>query len=174
MELGPLIIILLRLLIPFTILRWPLVGGIICMLLDGGDVVLIDVINKGDFSHYHLLDKYLDMYYLSFEVYVSWKWTNLLARRTSIILFIYRLVGFVLFEVTQVRLFLFIFPNLFENFFLFFVAYKSFLKRETLNLKQLVVILLILLIPKMFQEYVLHFKQAQPWNWFKTNIWWYN
>ncbi len=28
----------------------------------------------------------------------------------------------------------------------------------------------ILLVPKMAQEYLLHFTEAQPWNWFKENF----
>ena len=110
---GPLVVITLRLLIPFSILRYPLLGGILCMLIDALDVVLITFINQGEFSNYHTTDKILDIYYLSFEAYKFFNYPNKLVRRTSTILFVYRVVGFVLFEFTKLRVLLFIFPNLF-------------------------------------------------------------
>jgi hypothetical protein len=30
--------------------------------------------------------------------------------------------------------------------------------------------LAILLVPKMIQEYVLHYAEAQPWDWTKRNV----
>ena len=52
-----LIIILIRLIVPLTILRWPLAGGLFSMLLDALDVVLIEMIGQGGFEHYAALDK---------------------------------------------------------------------------------------------------------------------
>ena len=63
---GELIIILVRLVVPLSIFRWPLAGGVASMLLDALDVVLIEMIGLGGFSNYASLDKALDMYYLSF------------------------------------------------------------------------------------------------------------
>ena len=91
---ATLIIILLRLVIPISIFRWPLAGGIIAMLLDAVDVVLVDFLadflgeERGFQLNYHTLDKWLDMYYLTFELFVSFRWTNALARNTSIALFV--------------------------------------------------------------------------------------
>lgn len=140
------------------------------MLLDAIDVVLIGILNLGDFPNYPSTDKYLDVYYLSFELIVSLRWTNTLVRNTSIFLFVYRLIGFVLFEITSIRVFLLIFPNLFENFFIFFEAYKRIKKTEKLGWKGLLIALVLLLIPKMGQEYMLHFKEFGPWHWFRTEI----
>lgn len=168
---GPIIVTLIRLVIPLTIFRWPLLGGLLSLVVDALDVVFITVLSMGDFSNYHMVDKYLDMYYLSIEAYMSFKWTNPLARRTSLILFVYRAVGFVLFEVTKMRVLLFMFPNLFENFYLFYLGWQKLTKKDPVtSVKSLLIILAILLIPKMAQEYLLHFVQAQPWNWMKTHI----
>lgn len=168
---GPVIVITLRLILPLTIFRWPLFGGLLTMAADALDVVLITYLNMGDFQNYASLDKYLDMYYLSMEFFVSLFWRNKLARGTSIILFFYRTVGFVLFEVTKIRLFLLLFPNLFENFYLFYLAYKKVIKKDPItSYKNLFLILFILLIPKMIQEYILHFALFHPWNWIKFNI----
>ena len=113
---GQGVVIGLRLIVPLLIFRSPLVGGVLAMLLDGADVIIVEQFGPGGMgSKYHQLDKYLDIYYLSMEAYVSLTWTELRPRLTSIGLFLYRLVGVVLFELTGIRLLLFIFPNLFEN-----------------------------------------------------------
>ena len=171
---AALLVILLRILIPLGIFRWPLLFGVIVMLLDGADVILVDGFAfltgepGGLGAGYHGLDKWLDMYYLSFELVVSLRWSHALARNTSIALFLYRVIGFAAFELTGVRKFLFFFPNLFENFFLFYLAARKYFPRLVPRTFWGVVgALLILYIPKFFQEYILHFLELQPWVWFK-------
>lgn len=168
---GPLVVIILRLLIPLIILKRPFLGAILAMALDALDVVLITILNMGNFSNYHSLDKILDMYYLSLELYVSLHWTNILAKHTSIFLFMWRVIGFIIFETLKIRWVLFIFPNLFENFFLFYVTWKKYKKTDVIkNFKTLFVILMLLLLLKLPQEHLLHIKKAQPWTWTKQNI----
>ena len=159
---------------PISIFRWPLMGGVVAMLLDGADVILADFLAKslGETLvvqlDYHSLEKWLDMYYLLFEFIVSLKWINRLARNTSVALFVFRTIGFVLFEVTGIRKMLFFFPNLFENFFLYYLAAKRFFpKLVPKTLLQLTAVLVILYIPKFAQEWILHYKELQPWGWFK-------
>ena len=151
-----LIIVVIRLLVPLTILRWPLVGGILSLLVDALDVVLATLLHLGGLWNYHSLDKYLDTYYLALEVVVAQRWLGL-PRWTATGLFAFRAVGVVLFEVTNTRMFLFFFPALFENFFLFYVALLRFFPRYLLTPRRLVLWLGILLIPKMAQEYALHY-----------------
>lgn len=160
-----------------SIFRYPLAGGIVSMLLDGLDVVIADVIGLGNLpiiaeyynTSYHAIDKYLDMYYLSFAFLVSFRWRERLAKMTSIWLFIWRAIGFVLFEITKVRILLFLAPNLFENFYLFYLMVKHYKPRWSIKTKKrLFIILFLLYIPKFGQEYLLHVTEAQPWTWFKT------
>ncbi len=167
MELGPLIVILLRLIIPLSIFRWPFWGTVIALVLDAIDVILIDVFQMGDFANYSALDKGLDMYYLAFSFIISLRWHGL-AKKTSIILFVYRLIGVALFEITHTRVLLFVFPNLFENWFLFWAARNRYFKKFQLTTKRLFIVLFILLVPKMAQEYLLHYMQATPWNWIQS------
>ena len=109
MTIAAIIVIIIRLLIPLTILRWRITGAIASMLMDAIDVVLVDVLatafnEPGGFGdRYQLVDKWLDMYYLAFELYVSLSWSNVLARNTSIFLFVFRLVGLIAFEATHIR-----------------------------------------------------------------------
>ncbi len=153
-----LLIIVLRVLLPLTILRWPLAGGILALLADALDIVFASLVDLGGLWQYHNLDKYLDTYYLALEAIVAQRWTAL-PRWTATLLFAYRLTGVVLFEVTNIRLFLFFFPALFENFFLFYAALLRFAPDYELTMRRLGMWLAILLVPKMIQEYVLHYQQ---------------
>jgi hypothetical protein len=172
MNTGELIIIALRLLVPLTIFRWPLWGGIAAMLLDGADVILIEQIPGGSFGdHYHTLDKVLDSYYLTIELIVALRWQSPWAKWPAVALFVYRAVGVVLFELTERRIFLFVFPNLFENWWLYVVAVERFWSRVYPNsVKTVAIPMVLLLIPKMAQEYLLHFAEAKPWNWTKERL----
>jgi len=166
---GQLIIVLLRLAVPVSILRWPLAGGLFSMLLDALDVVLIEMIGQGGFEHYAALDKGLDTYYLAFEVFVSLRWEPI-ARWTSVALFAYRAVGVVAFEATQTRALLLVFPNLFENFYVFYLVMRRVAPAYVLTPRNLAMWLMLLLIPKLAQEYLLHYAEAQPWDWIKRNV----
>ena len=177
MSIAALIVIALRLVIPISIFRWRKSGAVVAMILDGLDVVLVDVIAKalgeqggfGDF--YQPMDKWLDMYYLTFEVIVSLRWSNTLARNTSVFLFVYRLLGLIIFEITGVRKVLFIFPNMFENFFLYYIIADRFVPRIVpRTYRQLALVLALLYIPKFGQEWVLHFQELKPWEWFKGAV----
>ena len=153
-------IVVIRLTVPWTIYRWPLIGGILSLIADALDIVLATLMNRylgtDGLWNYHDLDKYLDTYYLAIEALVAQRWASL-PRWTATALFGYRLVGVILFEATNVRLFLFIFPAVFENFFLFYCVIQRFFPAYELTPRRLAMWLFILLIPKMVQEYILHY-----------------
>lgn len=172
MSTGQAIVIALRLLIPLLILRYPLAGGIAAMIIDALDVVLISAMHLGGFGdHYSELDKLLDSYYLTLELIVAFRWTSPYARIPSVALYVYRMIGVAVFEATHARVTLFIFPNLFENWWLYVVFVARFFPAlYPKSLKSTTIPLLILLVPKMGQEYLLHYKEAEPWDWIKSNI----
>ena len=153
-----LLIVVLRLILPLTILRWPLAGGLLALAADALDIVFASLVDFGGLWNYHSLDKYLDTYYLGLEAIVAQRWMPI-PRWTATLLFGYRLIGVVLFEATNIRMFLFVFPALFENFFLFYAALLRFAPEYDLTLRRLAMWLAILLVPKMIQEYVLHYQQ---------------
>ena len=172
MTTGAAIIIAIRLVVPLLILRKPFIGGIASMIADTLDVVLIELIGLGGFGdYYHTTDKLLDTYYLSFELWVSLGWENPVRKWICAVLFPYRVFGVVLFELTGHRVMLFIFPNLFENWWLWCAFTKDYLPRwEPTTLRASLVALALLLIPKMVQEYMLHFAEVQPWDWIKREV----
>ena len=154
-----LIIVAIRLLVPVTILRWPLLGGVLSLIADALDIVLATLLDLGGLWNYHNLDKYLDTYYLAIECIVAQKWQDL-PRWTATALFGYRVIGVILFEATNIRMFLFFFPSLFENFFLFYAAVQQFVPAYELTPRRLALWLVVLLIPKMVQEYFIHYQRA--------------
>lgn len=169
---GELIVIGLRLAVPFLIFRFWLAGGIAVMLLDAADVIIIDLLGLGGFGdHYAELDKVLDSYYYTIEVVVALRWENPWMRWPAAALFVYRLIGTVLFEVSDTRLFLFLFPNLFENWWLYcVVVIKWFPSLVPHSWKSTTIPLVLLLAPKLGQEYLLHLAEAKPWHWTKEHI----
>ena len=92
-------------------------------------------------------------------------------RRTAEVLFAWRLVGVILFEITLVRPLLLVFPNLFENYFLYIlVARRWFPRFVPRTVRQSIIASFILLIPKELQEYVLHYAQLHPWQWLRETF----
>jgi hypothetical protein len=172
-----LIVIALRLVLPLTILRWPLAGGLLAMAVDALDVVLVDAIagalgQPGEFGPFYAqLDKWIDIYYLSLELVVVRRWPESLPRSAAILLFVWRFAGVVAFEVTAHRPLLLIFPNLFENFFIYVLVarrwFPSFMPR---TVPQLLAVLVALLIPKIIQEWVLHREELHPRQWLRDQV----
>jgi hypothetical protein len=103
------------------VLRWPLLGGLLAVLIDLSDLLLMGVLDLGGVPDYQTLDKYLDQVYLAAFLVVAMRWSDP-ARRIAIALYLYRLVGFVAFELTGERALLLLFPNVFEFWFLFVAA----------------------------------------------------
>lgn len=161
-----------RLLVPLSIFRWPFWGGLACIAADAFDSVIQDATGIHPLEgHYHNFDKAYDIYYLAFEAWVASGWLDPLARYTALTLFGLRLLAVLLFEVTDVRGLFLIGPNIFENFFLFIAGMKTIdpAYRVTSRL-QLAAIVLFVGVPKVLQEYVMHYREAATWEFVKENI----
>ncbi len=99
------------------------------------------------------------------------RWESAWARVPAIVLYVYRGIGVIAFEVTDERPLLLVFPNLFENWWLYVVIVAKFFPRlYPRSLATTAIPLVILLIPKLAQEYLLHYREAQPWGWLKANV----
>jgi len=174
---AAIIVIGLRLVLPLTILRWPLAGGILAMIVDALDVVLVDAMagalgQPGEFGPFYAqIDKWLDMYYLSLELVGVRRWTESLPRSAATLLFAWRLAGVVAFEITGSRPLLLVFPNLYENFYIYVLVvrrwFPALMPRTVL---QGSLVLLALLVPKVIQEWVLHWEQMHPWQWLRNDV----
>jgi hypothetical protein len=112
-----LVIAVVRIAGSLPVLRWPLAGGILAVLVDLADLLLLDVLDLGGVPDYQRLDKVLDLVYLTAFLVVALRWTGP-DRRVSVALYAWRMAGFVAFEVTGERALLLVFPNVFEPWFL--------------------------------------------------------
>lgn len=167
---GPLISIILRLITPLSIIRWPFAGGIASIIADSVDWHIISFFNRADLQRYQNPDKLLDLYYLSVEMGVVMLWKNKLVQRLLFILFFVRFAGIVLFEYTKQRYMLVIFPNLFEWMYLFYLGYKLLYKREPFtSRRRLVIVFLVLLVAKMIHEYAMHIVQLDFVKWLQIH-----
>lgn len=117
-----------RLLLPLTIFRFPIVGIVGCLILDGVDQTIFQQFTTLDLSGYQSYDKALDVYYLSIAyIAILRNWDSGAAFQVARFLFYYRLAGVVLFESTgaQYRWLLLVFPNTFEYFFIFYELVRT-------------------------------------------------
>jgi len=172
-------IILLRSFVPFLILHFPLLGGLIAMVADGLDIMIFEAFRYGFLSGipYHYMDKVFDMWYLFFEFIIVLRWKDILASKVGKILFSWRLVGFAVFMIFGIREAFFFAPNIFEYFFLAMLIIWKVKPGFKLNKKSLIIILLIVGLPNIVKEYFMHFAyQDQTWVFFRDNLfsWLYN
>lgn len=115
-----------RFLLPLFIPAFPLPAIIACLVLDGIDKSIFELFTASDLAGYQSYDKSLDIFYLSIAMLaVMRNWTSRPAAEVGRFLFYYRLVGVLLFELTQWRPMLLLFPNTFEYFFIFFEVVRS-------------------------------------------------
>jgi hypothetical protein len=167
------LIILIRGGTPFLIFRWQLAGGLLCILADASDAILQDALGAEPLAgHYHIVDKSFDIYYLAVECIVAlWRWTDPLARWTAAVLFALRASGVVFFELTEFRATFLFAPNIFENFYLFVAGMRSVDPEFRIpSWRWLIVIVVLVGAPKLLQEYVMHYREAQTWHFVKEHI----
>ena len=168
---GPLVATIVRLIVPVLILRWPLGGLIASAIADTLDVVIIAAIRSGMFDDYTSTDKLLDTYMLAFAVVVSLRWENRVARFASLALFGYRLVGVITLQLTDARWILFLFPSVFDFFFVYhLVTTRWFPALEVRDYRTLAVVLLILTGMKLVQEFILHVVEFRPLCWVSMSV----
>ena len=155
---GTVVTLVVRLLVPLLIFRRPLLGGVLSVVADFSDLVFFNLWGWPPWD-YQQFDKLLDLYYLSIELILAQRFARL-PRVVASALFAWRLVGVAAFEVTGQREVLMVFPNLFEWWFLFVVAAAHFRPGYELTGRRTAGWLLVLLVPKLVHEYVLHVAKA--------------
>ena len=154
MTLEILVIAVVRIAGSLPVLRWPLAGGILAVLVDLSDLLLRDALDLGGVGDYQALDKWLDLVYLGAFLVVARRWDGR-ARTIATALFAYRMVGFVLFELSGARPLLLLFPNVFEFWFLL-VAAVGPARVAGWSIGRLALVLLALTLAKEAQEWAIH------------------
>jgi hypothetical protein len=144
-----------RILGSLPVLRWPLAGGILAILIDLSDLLLRDTLDLGGIPDYQTFDKWMDQVYMVLFLVVALRWSGL-ERTIAIGLYAYRLVGFVLFEATGDRGLLLVFPNVFEPWFLLVAALHHYRPGFAWTGRRLAVALALVTAVKEVQEWALH------------------
>jgi hypothetical protein len=160
-ELILIAVLAVRLCVPLLIPRFPLPAILVCLVVDAADQSIFQ--NNTDLSleNYQGYDKALDIYYLSIA-YLSTirNWTDPFAARTAQFLWYYRLVGVFLFELTDTRALLMVFPNTFEYFFIAYEAVRLMWDPKRLSHRQVIgLAAFIWIFIKLPQEWWIHVAQ---------------
>ena len=176
MEAGNIIVTVgvigLRLLVPLLIPRFPLPALIACLIIDAADQTIFQKFSTVNLESYQSYDKALDIYYLSIAYLSTYRnWTNRAAFKISQFLFYFRMIGIALFQLSGINAFLFIFPNTFEYFFIFYTVVGLRWNPKKLSTKFLIfVALFIWIFIKLPQEYWLHIAGLDMTDFIKLNI----
>jgi hypothetical protein len=155
MTLEVLVIALVRIAGSLPVLRWPLAGGILAILVDLSDLLLMNVLDLGGVPDYQRLDKILDLVYMGTFLVVALRWTGP-DRWVSVALFAFRMVGFVAFELSGARELLLLFPNVFEPWFLLVALLHHRWNPVPWTAPRLAGAMVPLLTAKELQEWALH------------------
>ena len=138
------------------VLRWALFGSVFAIAIDLSDLFLMNLLNLGGVSDYQSFDKTLDLAYMATFLVVALRWAGI-ARNIAIALFVFRLVGVLLFDFSGNRWVLLGFPNIFE-FWIVWIAFVHHFRPNALplSLKQAAPSLIALSLLKELHEFVLH------------------
>ena len=161
-----------RILVPLAIPKFPLPAMLASLVIDGLDQTIFQTFTHLDLEGYQTYDKALDVYYLSIAYVATLRnWTNHTAVGVSRFLYYYRMIGVVIFEITQIRAVLLIFPNTFEYFFDFYEGVRARWDPRKLT-KGLIVgaAAFIWIFIKLPQEWWIHVAQLDATDLIKTQI----
>ncbi len=143
------------------VLRWPFWGSLAAIVCDLCDLLLFNlfVVYAGwtGFVGYQTFDKWADQVYLAAFLIVAVRDFAPLPKRIAVALYLFRLVGFIAFEIgVAPREALFLFPNLFEFWFIAVAFTMRFRSSFVWTPARSVGILSVLLVGKLAQEWALH------------------
>ena len=151
------LIIVLKVIVPACMLKFPFAGlwGNYFLDVVDGDILLS--LGMQDY-HYQLIDKTADLVSYVFMLILGMRWR---IKKIVIILFSYRLIGQILFFITQNELSFFFFQNFLEPLMMIYaiilLKQKSEEKTYHIYKKHLYIIWGIILSYKIWNEWFLHF-----------------
>jgi len=147
-----------RVLGSLPVLRWAFVGALLAIAVDFSDLFLKNLLDLGGLKDYQRFDKLADVAYMTCFLAVAWRWSGV-ERAVALGLFAFRMAALVLFELTGARPVLLLFPNVFEFWFVLIAWMKHWRPAVQVSKGWAPRWVVILLVPKLGQEYVLHYGQ---------------
>ena len=161
-----------RFLVPLLIPWYPLPGVLAALILDAVDQSLFQGLTHLPLEGYQAYDKALDVYYQSIAYLSTLRnWEDAFAFRLGRVLFYLRLVGVGLFEWLDWRLLLFLLPNTFEYYFIWYELLR--LRRDPRRLAPTTLVsaaAAIWIVIKLPQEYWLHIARLDLTDVLKTAL----
>tara|TARA_Y100001970_G_scaffold223252_1_gene274825 strand:+ start:887 stop:1414 length:528 start_codon:yes stop_codon:yes gene_type:complete len=154
LNLEEIIIIIIRILGSIPVIFFPFLGSILAIITDLSDLFLMNFLDLGGVNNYQQLDKTLDLFYMFTFLIVSLRWSGYF-KTISIFLFIFRIVGVILFFTFDNRIYLLYFPNFFEFWILFIVVYKKIFSSKISNFA-FIFILITSIFTKIAHEIFIH------------------
>src|SRR5262245_13751817 len=142
------------------------------LVIDGLDQTIFQTFTSLPLEGYQSYDKALDVYYLSLAYLAMFRnWVSRDAFDVGRFLYYYRLVGVVLFEQSQIRALLLIFPNTFEYFFDAYEGIRTRWDPRRLARNFLIgIAAFIWIFIKLPQEWWIHVAQLDATDLIKTRI----
>jgi hypothetical protein len=149
------VILAVRLAGSLPVLRWALFGAVLAILVDLSDLFLRAYLDLGGVRNYQSFDKWCDQVYLALFLVVALRWEGP-ARAIAVALYGFRLIGFVAFELSGERWVLFLFPNVFEYWFLFVAFTRRWWRGFRWERRPVALALAGATLAKLAHEYALH------------------
>ena len=124
MAIEQLIIAAARIAGSLPVLRWAFFGAILAIVVDFSDLFMMNLIDFGEVWDYQTFDKWIDQVYMLTFLWVAVRQWDGPGRTVAVWLFAFRAIGFIAFEFTGDRAILFLFPNVFEFWFVAIAAQR--------------------------------------------------
>lgn len=166
------VVVGLRLFVPLLIPRFPLPSILAALVIDAVDQTVFQQFTNLDLDGYQTYDKALDIYYLTIAYVATMRnWGGGFAFKVGRFLWYYRLVGVVIFEQTQYRWLLLVFPNTFEYYFIAIEAMRLRYNPLAFSKKRIIAIAAaIWVFIKLPQEWWIHVAKLDFTNAVKQHI----
>ncbi|MGI9601291.1 MAG: hypothetical protein ACR2QE_05380 [Acidimicrobiales bacterium] len=161
-----------RFLVPLLIPRFPLPAILAALVIDAADQTIFQQFTDLDLDGYQGYDKALDIYYLTIAYISAMRnWASPFAFSVARVLWYYRLVGVVLFEMTEERWLLLVFANTFEYFFIFYEGVRTKWNPARLGRRGVVgAAAFIWIFIKLPQEWWIHIAQLDFTDFMKEDV----
>lgn len=143
---------------PLLLFRFPLPAILVCLVIDGVDQTVLEMMLDEPMPGYQSYDKALDIFYLTLAYFSTMRnWRHEYAFRWARGLFYYRLIGVSLFELLDYRWLLIGFANAFEYWFIGFEIVRTRWDPRRLSRRAVVwVVVAIWVGIKLPQEWWVH------------------
>ncbi len=155
MTLEVAVIALVRIIGSLPVLRWAFAGAVLAILVDLSDLFMMNLLDLGGVPNYQVMDKWLDQVYLALFLLVALRWPPVPAA-VALPLYLFRLAGFAVYEVTETRWVLLAFPNVFEFWFLAVAAQRLWWPGFRYRLGSTALLLVAVTLAKFGHEWVVH------------------